>query len=265
MPELPEVETIRRGLEKYIVGKRIISLKILDNKLLQGHQFHLAGGKVVAVKRFGKGLVIDLHNGYSIAAHIKMTGQFIYQGNITKHSRAVIEFEDNNKLLFNDIRRFGWLKIVKTSGIKNLPFFKQLGPEPFRNLTLIYFRSMVKKNKSPIKSLLMNQTKISGLGNIYTNDALNLAKINPLRKSSSLKETDIKLLYRAIHEVLKRGLEFGGASQTNYLNVLGQKGQYQQHFLVYDCEGEKCYNCGNIIKKTRLAGRGTFFCPNCQH
>ena len=274
IPELPEVETIRRGLEKYLVGKNIIDIEVRDPKLshglLQGHEYHRFGDKVVSVRRFGKGLVIDLKNNYSITIHIKMTGQLIFRENekndlSNKHTRVIFKLDDDTNLYFNDIRRFGWIKIVKTSEVKNLPFFKQLGPEPFRDFTLKYFQSIVKKNNSPIKSLLMDQSKISGLGNIYANDTLNLARINPLKKSSNLNPKEISILYKSIHDVLKKGLKFGGASQTNYVDASGQKGNYQKHFLVYDREGEKCFNCRGIIKKIKLAGRGTYFCLNCQY
>ena len=272
MPELPEVETIRRGLEKYLVGKKIIDIEILDKKLLPGQPFHLAGGKVAAVRRFGKGLVIDLGSGYSIAAHIKMTGQFIYQdkkikNNLklpSKYTRLIFKLDNNAHLFFNDVRKFGWIKILKTSEIKKLSFFKELGPEPFKDFTLKYFQTVLKKSDTPVKSLLMDQKKIGGVGNIYANDALNLARIDPRKKSSTLKDAEINKLFDAVHAVLKNGLKYGGATENNFVNVLGQSGTYQNHFLAYGRDGEKCYNCGNIIKKIRLAGRGTYFCSNCQ-
>jgi len=272
MPELPEVETIRRGLEKYLVGKKITHIEIRDSKLFQGQTLHLKGAIVVDVRRFGKGLVFDLDNNYSIAAHIKMTGQFIYQekniiNNLnlpTKHTRLIFKLDKDAQLFFNDIRRFGWVKIIKTSEVNKLSFFKELGPEPFKDLTYEYFQNMLKKSNSPTKALLMDQKKIGGVGNIYANDALNLAKIDPRRKAASLNMEMVKRLYHAVHEVLKRGLKFGGATETNYVNVLGQSGEYQNHFLVYGREGEKCYNCGGTIKKIRITGRGTYFCPKCQ-
>lgn len=279
MPELPEVETIRKGLEKYLVGKKITDIQILDPKLLQDHKYHRFGDIVVAVRRFGKGLVIDLNNNYSIAVHIKLTGQFIYRGDETKklspsaklvgdlpskHTRMIFKLDKNAQLYFNDIRRFAWVKVVKTSEVKNLPFFKELGPEPFKDLTLDYFQKVLKKSSAPIKSVLMNQKKISGVGNIYANDALNLAQIDPRKKASSIKDKESKKLFDSIHEVLKRGLKYGGATEINFVNALGQSGDYQEHFLTYGREGEKCYNCNGAIKKIRLAGRGTYFCPVCQ-
>ena len=279
MPELPEVETIRRGLEKYLVGKKIIDVEIRDKKLLQGQILHLRGVNVTAVRRFGKGLVIDLKNRYSIAVHIKLTGQFIYQGTETrnlppstklvgslpsKFTRLVFKLDKGSQLFFNDIRRFAWVKIVKTPDVKKLSFFKELGPEPFKDLTLEYFQKVLQKSNSAVKSLLMDQKKIGGVGNIYANDALNLARVDPGRKASSLKNSEVKKLFDATHEVLKKGLKYGGATEINFVNALGQGGNYQKHFLAYGRSGEKCYNCGGTIKKIRIAGRGTYFCPKCQ-
>ncbi|MBI4008814.1 DNA-formamidopyrimidine glycosylase [Candidatus Roizmanbacteria bacterium] len=279
MPELPEVETIRLGLEKYLVGKKITDVEIIDPKLLQGQISHLKGVKIVGVRRFGKGLVINLGNGYSIAAHIKLTGQFIYRGEETKNvqpskqlvdgvpskfTRIIFHLDKNANLFFNDVRRFAWVKLVKTSGVDKIPFFKELGPEPFKDLKFDYFKKVLNKSNTLVKPLLMDQKKISGVGNIYANDALNLARIDPRRKASSLKDEEIKKLYEAILEVLKRGLKYGGATEINFVNAVGQPGGYQNHFLTYGREGEKCKNCGGVIKKIFLAGRGTYFCSQCQ-
>src|SRR3989344_2604674 len=279
MPELPEVETIKLGLQKYLVGKKIIDIEVQDSKLFQDQKVHLKGANITAVRRFGKGLVIDLDNEYSIAVHLKLTGQFVYQGNETKKSspsvklvgdlpskftRLIFKLEKNAQLFFNDVRRFAWVKVVRTSDVHKLPFFKELGPEPFKDLTLVYFQKILKKTNSSVKTVLMDQKKIGGVGNIYANDALNLSKIDPRRKASSLKDSEVKKLFDAIHDVLKKGLKYGGATEMNYVNVEGNEGQYQKHFLVYGREGEKCYNCSGTIKKIRIAGRGTYFCPNCQ-
>ncbi|MBI2641323.1 hypothetical protein HYW87_01890, partial [Candidatus Roizmanbacteria bacterium] len=199
MPELPEVETIRKGLEKYLVGKKILDVEVLHKKILGGNPGSIKEAKIKKVKRFGKGLVIDLDNSYSIAAHIKLTGQFIYRGSETKtinpskkivgelpskFTRIIFKLDKNATLYFNDIRLFAWVKIVKTSEVPNLPFFKGLGPEPFKNLTFEYFQKVLKKSNSAVKGLLMDQKKIGGVGNIYANDASNLAKIDPRRKAS---------------------------------------------------------------------------------
>ncbi len=280
MPELPEVETIRKGLEKYLVGKKIKEVEVRDSKLFQGDKFHPTGAIVSGVRRFGKGLVIDLDNGYSIVAHIKLTGQFIYEGKETKElvpdmklvapvpskfTRAIFHLEGGATLFFNDIRRFAWMRFIKTTEVKTLPFFKEMGPEPFKDLKFEYFKTVLQKSTGAIKSTLMDQKKIGGVGNIYANDALNLAKIDPKRSGKSLNDLEIKKLYEAVETVLKTGLKYGGATEINYVNVLGQAGKYQNHFLAYGRAGEKCKQCGKgIIKKIRIAGRGTYFCPVCQ-
>jgi len=269
LPELPEVETIRRGLEKHLVGKKINELEILDLKLSKENLSHVKSVKVTTVRRFGKGLVIELDNEYSIAVHIKMTGQLIFKQNKQdilpdKHTRAIFKLENAAVLYFNDIRRFGWIKILKTDEVGRLPFFKNLGPEPFKNLTPRYLQEISQKSNLPIKTLIMDQRKISGIGNIYANDALNLAKINPSRKAKFLTEKETNKLYLSILEVLNRGLKYGGSSEVNYVNADGNKGKYQNHSFVYNREGENCLNCGSKIKKTKVSGRGTYFCESCQ-
>lgn len=279
MPELPEVETLRIGLEKYLVGHKIIDVEIKDPRLIPQNKEKLIGAKIKTVRRFGKGLVIDLDNNFSLAIHIKLTGQFIYKGKETKNikvsqkqvgevpskfTRLIFQLDKGAFLFFNDIRRFAWIKAVDTRRVTNLPFFAELGPEPFKDLKFDYFEKFINKSGGAVKAVIMDQKKIGGIGNIYANDALNLARIDPRRKGSSLKDGETKKLYDAIHEVLKRGIKYGGATELNYVNALGQAGKYQEHFLVYSREGEKCKNCEGKINKIKIAGRGTYFCPKCQ-
>ncbi len=283
MPELPEVETIRRGLENYIVGKMIEGVEVRLEKLFTGQAHQVVGTRVEAVRRFGKGLVIDLSNGYSITAHVKMTGQFVFVGKETKnlhpklgipqdlpnkHTHVIFQLRaasgEQSVLYYNDIRQFGWLKVVKTSEVKDQPFFKALGPEPFSDLTLPLFKKIAMSSSMPIKPLLMDQGKISGIGNIYANDALYASYIDPRRKSSSLTQSEAENLFIALLEVLENGLKHGGASETNYIQVDGGKGEYQNHFLVYGKSGEKCMRCGIFIERIKQGGRSTFFCPTCQ-
>lgn len=291
MPELPEVETIRLGLQKYLVGHKIVDVEVKLAKMVQGEVAKVKGAKVKGIRRFGKGLVIDLDNGYSIAVHIKLTGQLIYK-NVSRVSRVpphaakalrgkqvsqekvgtvpnkwthvIFKLDRGANLYYNDLRQFGWIKIVKTDEVRNLPFFKELGPEFLKDLTIDRFTKIISASKTSIKPFLMDQKKIGGVGNIYANDALNVAKIDPRRKASSLSKGEIQRLFNAIEKVLKKGLEEGGASELSYVNALGQEGGYQNHFVVYGREGESCKNCGNPLKKIKLGGRGTYFCPNCQ-
>lgn len=303
MPELPEVETLRRGLEKYLVGYVIESVEVKKPKLFSGNPKDIIGAKITDVKRFGKGLVIDLSNNYSLAIHIKLTGQLIYKGvkeiKETKETKGEKEQPSNallasgfNKqegrvevpnnathiifhldkgvtLFYNDVRQFGWIKIVKSDKLQDLPFFKDLGPEfPLVSgahiITKEQFSNLLGASKTTIKPLLMDQKKISGIGNIYANDGLYLAKINPKRPANSLTKEEAQRLFDALMTVLKKGLEEGGASELTFVNVLGQMGNYQNHTQIYGHTGETCKRDGTIITKYMLAGRGTYVCPTCQ-
>jgi len=291
MPELPEVETIKLGLQKYLVGKTIVGVEVRLRKIFSGDEKSIIGAKVVSIDRFGKGLVINLNNGYSVAAHIKLTGQFIYRDSTTaklklspkvgsqipnKFTHVIFKLKaisekrkENAYLYYNDIRQFGWIKIVKSDKLKEISFFKDLGPEPLPSsgqaaLTFDMFEKIIKSSNTAIKPLIMDQKKIGGIGNIYANDGLFDAQIDPRRKAESLKPEEIKKLYDSILKVLKKGLENGGASELNYVNALGQEGKYQHHFLAYGRDEKKCIRCSGIMKKIVLGGRGTYFCPSCQ-
>lgn len=324
MPELPEVETIRLGLQKYLVGHVIEEIEIRLPKMVSGDPSLVTGAEVTGVRRFGKGLVIDLDNQFSIAIHIKMTGQLIYVGpasnaagaklsekvggelpnshthvifhldNLSRHSGKRVHqrrtgasridsgqarladalakrarMTEEATLYYNDIRQFGWIKIVKSEKLKEISFFNELGPELFpsagqKPLTLTQFKEIFQKAKGPIKPLLMDQKKIGGVGNIYANDALYIAKIDPKRKANLLSADEAERVFEALKQVLAKGLEVGGASEWQYVNALGQTGSYQNFFQVYGKVGKPCKRCGATIKKIVMAGRGTFFCAGCQ-
>lgn len=283
MPELPEVETIRRGLERLLIRYSISDIEVLYARIFTGEPNTIIDSCIIAVRRFGKGLLIDLDNDLSIAIHVKMTGQLIFKDPQTlrefhpklpiplqlpnQHTHVIFSLKKEGKeaiLYYNDIRKFGWMKVVPTKKASELSFFKNLGKEPLRDLTVEEFGKLVKKSQAPIKSLLMDQQKIAGIGNIYANDALFAAAIDPRRKAISLTKKETENLFNAIELVLQKGIDAGGASDVNYLNVTGGKGSYQNHFLVYKQNGKSCPNCGTEIQKIKLAGRGTFFCPTCQ-
>lgn len=289
MPELPEVETIKLGLKQYLVGHVIEKVDVKLQRIVQGNTEDIIHTRVVDVRRFGKGLVIDLQNGYSLGIHIKLTGQLIYvdKKNSTKPIKVirntfstlpnkwthVIFYLDKGAVLYyNDFRQFGWIKIIKTDELQKLVFFKELGPEfPLKNstqtqnvLTFDDFQNIVKNSKTVIKPLLLDQKKISGLGNIYINDGLFLAKIDPRRKANTLTQEEIKTLFESLETVLGKGLTYGGASELSFVNALGEEGHYQDHMLVYGKAGSPCPTCGKPIDKIMLGGRGTYFCPNCQ-
>lgn len=268
MPELPEVETIRLQLQKFLVGRRIQDIKILSDKSFVGDKEEVLGARILSIRRFGKVTVIDLDNGYSLLIHLKLTGQLLVNGKAGPHSRVILKL-DKGELIFNDLRIFGWIKIVKSEQILSDKFISKLGPEPLKDLTLAKFKQILAKTARPIKIVLMDQEKISGVGNIYANDALWLAKINPKTPSSQLSDQLTNQLFDAILKVLKDGIKFGGASDQHYLKPDGTKGEYQKHFLVYGrkgelCERSTCHKLGVKIRRIAVGGRGTFFCPNCQ-
>lgn len=261
MPELPEVETLRLQLSQLIVGKKIKSIDILTTKSFIGNKRQVIGKKIIGVRRFAKILVIDLSNSLSLAIHLKMSGQLILNGIPHKHTRVIFQFSDGNKLIFNDQRIFGWIKVV--GDIRSIT--NKLGPDPLKELTIARFSTILKSSKKPVKLLLMDQGKIAGVGNIYANDALFLAKINPKRKANEIKEGSIAILLNCLRKVLKDGIKWKGASKNHFRDIYGQKGKAQEHFYVYARTGEKCINnCGSVIQKITLGGRGTFFCPKCQ-
>lgn len=281
MPELPEVESIRLKLLKYLIGHKIKKIELRFSGRFFGDKEKLIGGMIIDIRRFGKAQSIDLANGYSILVHVKMTGQLLYEGpNCVqipfskkvlggvsgKHTHVVFYLDRGGRLYFNDVRKFGWIKVIETQEVKNDVFVKNLGPDAVNDLTFEYFQKIITKSLRPIKITIMDQSKISGVGNIYANDALWLAKINPKKACKDLNIKDKKKLFNAIKLVLKEGIKYGGSSETSFVTPDGQEGSYQNHTLVYGHRGEKCKRCkkGKIIKYF-VSGRGTFACDICQN
>ncbi len=287
MPELPEVETLKLGLQKYVKGKKIVEVEVIDSRLLSGEPQNVIGAQIKEIKRYAKGIVLELDNSYCIAFHIKLTGQLIFRDEETKDlevlkptpskvpnkfTRVDIVLSSNSHLYFQEVRGFAWMKILPLKDLKTLPFFKALGPEPFPSpgsdtpqLTLLLFEQIVKVSNLPIKPFLMEQTKIGGVGNIYANDACFEARIDPRRRAKSLTKDEIKTLFEALLKVLEKGMKYRGSSELNFVDVLGQKGEYQNHFLIYGRKGKPCRrDDGGTIEKIYLGGRGTFYCAICQ-
>jgi len=281
MPELPEVDAIKLQLQKFLIGHTVTDIDIRYKKTFEGDEKHIIGTKIKDVRRFGKVLSIDFANDYSLVIHIKLTGQLIYRGpNLPKapalskkvsdglggkHTLIVIDLDREGRLFYNDFRRFGWFKVVKTPEVLEMKFIKELGPEPFRDLTLPYFREILVKTRRAIKTLIMDQAKIGGIGNIYANDALWLAQINPETPANVLDDTKVIELYKAIETVLRRGIEHGGASELSFVIPDGSEGEYQKFFLAYGRDGDPCPRCHKAkFEKIKVGGRGTVFCPVCQ-
>jgi len=280
MPELPEVETIRRAVSKNIVNKVIDKVEVLERKQFIGNPELLNGKRIVDVQRKGKVMAIKLDNNLFISIHLKLTGQLLFSKKFPKSefktqipftqtnkmpgktTRVIIHFKDDSALFFNDMRKFGWMKLSdKIEGPKAIDVLD-------KNFKFDYFETKVKSSGKPIKVLLMDQDKIAGIGNIYANEALFLSGIDPRRKSKSLNQTEIKNLYNSIKKTINKGLKYQGSSGRDEAYILpdGERGGYQKHFLVYQREGEKCpNNCKGKIERVKQAGRSSFICMNCQH
>jgi len=270
MPELPEVETIRRDLSRLIVGKKILGIMTDSPKQIQPSltvvKKAVVGVKIKKIKRRAKLLQIFLSNGVVLAVHLKLTGRLLVRKKGAPKDdwqHVIISLSGNKELRFADLRKFGWIRLVKDE--KELEeLLSKFGPEPLDSLDLKKFKEILASSGRPVKLVLMDQKKIAGVGNIYANDALFLARIDPRRSAKKITEKEAKKLYQAIEKVLKAGIRYRGASDQYYLDALGCKGSYQDHFLTYGREGKKCFDCNGEIKKIKIGGRGTFFCPKCQ-
>ncbi len=245
MPELPEVETIRQGLAKEIIGKK------------------LKGVKVIGVRRRAKILIIDLADKESLIFHLKLTGQLLLNKQPGKHTRAVFSFDDGTKLVFNDLRKFGWWKKVKGTSLIE----KEYGPEPLeKDFTLARFKKMLLKRKNTkIKPLLMDQKFIAGIGNIYSDEILFEAKVYPLSLVKNLQPSAIERIFKAIKKILRSAVKYHGSSIESYFDLYGGEGDYSKYHQVYQRQGKPCFRCGARIERLKIAGRSAHFCPKCQN
>ena len=281
MPELPEVETIRRGLKPFILDKKITKITVLCDKSFVGTPKSIIGAKPITLRRYGKALIIDLDNNKSLMIHLRMTGQLIYDGeerysaghpsdNFTaqlpnKQTRAIIEFADGGVLYFNDQRKFGFIKIIATAEVENDPFIKKLAPEPWDMTDGELYKKFIHHPKMTVKAALLDQTIVCGLGNIYADEALFQAKIHPARRVETLSESEVDALQTAAKMVMEKSINSGGSTMATYIRPDGTKGDYLEKFAqVFRHEGKECPICGTKIIKIRVAGRGTHVCPNCQ-
>jgi formamidopyrimidine-DNA glycosylase len=287
MPELPEVETIRIGLNQLLPGQTIDSVdfnwdKSFPNSPANVSNF-LLGAKIIDVKRRAKVLLIELTTNYSLVIHLKMTGQLVFRsqnysfgaghpndsliGQLPdKSTRVTITMASSSMLFFNDQRKFGWMRLLPTVEVINLDFFKKVGPEPLSSdLSWQILKSRLAKRKnSAIKPAILDQTVLAGIGNIYADESLWGAKIHPATLVKNLSDNNYEKLYQEIVYVLKLSIEKGGSTDKNYIDAEGKKGSYLSFARVFRREGQSCSRCGHTIEKIRLSGRGTHFCPVCQ-
>lgn len=278
MPELPEVETIRRDLHRKVKDKEIKFVTVNTPKIVKEPPIsefctQIEGKVFKNINRRGKYLVIELDSGKKLVIHLGMTGLLIYPFNEdskkiinVKHNHLVFTFIDGTKLIFNDVRKFG--KIYLVSNLNKIKGMAKLGLDPLDDCFKeeIFVQILNKKKKSKIKSFLMNQEFIAGLGNIYVNEVLYRANIHPLRKISSLHKEEIGNLYQQIKLVLNEAIKSGGSTVADeaYLNTDGEKGKFAEKLQVYARKGKPCIRCGNIIEVLKIEGRSTFICPQCQ-
>jgi formamidopyrimidine-DNA glycosylase len=271
MPELPEVETIVRNLSSKLKGLEISSVKIIYPPVLRKKKpsliNDLKGRKVVSVRRRGKMLLINFERNLSLLIHLKMTGQLLFyprEEPLDKHTHFILSFKDENKeLRFRDVRKFGFISCIRNLDISCADELKNLGPEPLE-IDFPLFKKLFQGRKARLKSLLLNQNFIAGIGNIYADEILFQAKLHPLTPASHLGDDDLKRLLKAMRDVLRKAIVHKGSSIRSFTNAEGMRGKFQNYHQVYGRESQSCFICGEKIKRLRLGGRSSSFCPRCQ-
>lgn len=287
MPELPEVETVRIGLAGLLPGRRIAAVSFDFPKGFPNAQTDvdafLVGARVTDVRRRAKVLLIDLDSNYTLVIHLKMTGQLVFRSDgqrfgaghpnaslvgelPDKSTRVTLTFEDGARLFFNDQRKFGWMRLLPTPEVDNLDFFVKVGPEPLSAdfSAQDFANRLMRRKKSGIKAVLLDQTVVAGIGNIYADESLWGARIHPETKVQDVPPAKVEALYQSLRDILQLSIEKGGSTDRNYVDAEGKRGSYLTFANVFRREGKPCPRCGTTIIKTRVVGRGTHICPNCQ-
>ena len=277
MPELPEVETIKTQLNKFLIGKKIKAVDINLAKLVKNitaNQFEkkIIGATIKYLRRRAKILIINLSNELSLAIHLKMSGQLIYQKkhnpkNVGKHTHLIYYFADGGSLMHNDMRQFGYVKLLPTEKInKLLEIEEKLGPEPLeKKFTLEEFKKLLLNKKTArIKPLLMDPKFIAGIGNIYSDEILFYAKVRPMRLVASLKPEETSRIYQGIKKILPEAIRYHGTSAELYVDALGKEGNYKPHLKVYGRTNQSCVGCKGKVESLKINGRTAHFCPSCQ-
>lgn len=287
MPELPEVETVRRGLSRALPGKMIVDFESdwpkAHNRPVAEYRRRLKGKKIRSVDRRGRLLIFNLAQGARIMVHLKMTGQLVYRGRghclvgghpieqscaalPNKFTHAIFSFSDRSKLFFNDVRKFGWVKLYDQRELEQALRKMKLGPEPLGpEFSLQYFQAQIKSRpRSKVKVFIMDNKVVVGVGNIYSDEVCFFAKVRPNRPVGSLKEGEIKRLHEGIIRILTAAIKAQGTTFSNYVNSNGEAGAYTRKLQVYGRYGKKCLKCGGEVRRLKLGGRTSSFCPRCQ-
>jgi formamidopyrimidine-DNA glycosylase len=273
MPELPEVETIRRRLAPVLEGATIESAEIVDPRLTRPVEPEsvaraLVGERIASVERRGKYLLVRLASGRILVVHLRMTGSLRHAARGTlpedAHRRATLELDSGADLAYRDVRRFGTWELLDADHVR--PYFAaRLGPEPLAaSFTAARFARLLEGRRAPIKAFLLDQRRIAGVGNIYADEALWRARIHPLRTAGELSSDEIAQLHRALRAALRKGIELQGSTLSTYVTPDGNTGGMQHEFHVYGRLGEPCDRCGRPIVRIVVGGRGTWYCPHCQ-
>lgn len=289
MPELPEVETVRRGLHEHIINRSITKVTVHNSPKsfpnAEGDvEAFLYGATITAVRRRAKVLLLDLSTNYTLVIHLKMTGQLVFRDGAVRFgaghpndsligslpdasTRVTVHFADGSNLFFNDQRKFGWIKLVPTPEVSALPFMQKVGPEPLvATFTADEFAARFARRKNTtIKAALLDQTVVAGVGNIYADESLWGAQIDPRRRVKTITHDEFERLYTELRFVMNKAIEKGGSTDKNYVNAEGKRGSYLDFARVFRQEGKPCVRCGSTIEKIKHAGRGTHLCVICQH
>lgn len=272
MPELPEVETVKEMLKKKVINKRITDINIYYKNIIEyptvlEFENQIKNQEIVDVKRRGKWLLFELTD-YYLLSHLRMEGKYVFRNisdEIEKHEHISIILNEDLELRYKDTRKFGRMHLIKKDEIYTRKPLNELGLEPWdHNLTIDYLKEKMQKKSLPIKTVLLDQSIIVGIGNIYDNEILFLSKINPLKKCNELTDTDYENIIINTKEVLEHAIKEGGTTIKSYESAEGVHGKFQQSLNVHGKENDNCPICGTKISKIKIAGRGTYYCPNCQ-
>lgn len=273
MPEMPEVETVRRGLAPRLSGKTIVAVDVRLPRLIKNcdretFAAELEGAAIVELRRAGKGLILELSGERALAIHLRMTGRLYLrsaQEEEGKAVRIVLTLDSGERLIYADVRTLGTLHLVKLAELASVSYLAKLGPEPLSAaFSLAYLRKTLAANRGRIKGFLLDQSKIAGLGNIYVDEALHRARIHPCRPTADVTDAESARLFAAINEIIQTAIDNRGTTFRDYVDGEGKKGNNQQFLAVYGRTDEPCPDCGTMVRKIVAAGRGTHFCPRCQ-
>ena len=272
MPELPEVETVKKSLKIRLCGKKIKGVKVYYSSIIEYPAIpiflkNIKNQVIHDMDRYGKWLIFVLDD-YYLLSHLRMEGKYFFKtkrDQILKHEHVIFELDDDTELRYMDVRKFGRMHLIKKEDIHMIGPFLNMGLEPWDDkLTCFYLKEKYRTRVLPIKTLLLDQSIIVGIGNIYADEILFLAKINPLKKANQLNNMELDKIIKYTKEVLERAIEKGGTTIRSYTSVDGVHGLFQQELYVHGRNGKLCSVCGSIIKKVKVGGRGTYYCPSCQ-